>query len=792
MSRKTSLEFAVILSLFVLCAAPLYGQANFVVSSASAVGADIGAAELTGNVVFTVQSGTTSAAPLQITYSATITNSAASEISVSGTGALAAVATAPDLNRSINALIINVPAGGVAGNKIVIAGVRVSLQGLNTYRVTASITSSAAGGNAIAAGQNVITVIESILSPFSVTLDSNQINWDNGQMINPATTISIREGFVTAFSSDIGNYGQSVATQIRFTPFPSVPPGVKLTFPSTVGARETTGTLTTLSGVPETVPRDDGTTSVTYVFNGVAAGLGTPGSSTTTESFPVAVTAALSSAATTGNVTFQATLLPIGITTPTASLPSTAIPRYSERTLPDETDLITGTTDLALPFRAQAEGTYTGIALTNPQNFRVKATLTAYDSGGNLVAGQNIANPVTLVLPRQGQVAKVATEVFGNGFNANAAGTIRVQGKTSILPGFYLIGDTNGSRLDGATADLALALSWTWPAVFHQGPSATTILEIFNPGTTTANVTFKLYNSAGVLLTTGAVQVAPNGSIASNISTLFAGLDVNSFSGGYIQGKSDVQVVPRETFGNALDNNVLSLQSGAQRTTWQVAHFASGGGYTTEINFLNSNPSVPAQITLSATDNNGTLFPIANNPKFISIPPNSQLIQGVQDLFPGLGSGLSTGYLRVDVTPYNLGPFTTTPILLGFVRFSASNGYASASLPLYLPPYTDFVYSHVAQDLGYFTGVTLLNPNAAIAEVRLEVYDKNGTLVSFYLTSLAPGKKLAKLIYEMVPGSLGQIGGYIRVRSNLPISSFALFGTDNGQSLSAIPPQPLN
>jgi len=150
---------------------------------------------------------------------------------------------------------------------------------------------------------------------------------------------------------------------------------------------------------------------------------------------------------------------------------------------------------------------------------------------------------------------------------------------------------------------------------------------------------------------------------------------------------------------------------------------------------------------------------------------------------------LTTGYVRIEVEPYLIGPYPVVPLLTGSLRFSSADGYGSAALPLLIPPASEFIFSHVAQGQGYFTGVAMMNPNPEPVAFTLEVFKNDGTLVGSYTDSLQPGEKISKLLYQLVPASGRQLGGYTRVRSELPLVSFSLFGTDDGLSLSAILPQ---
>jgi hypothetical protein len=766
--------------------APVFGQAVFGVATSQPPCADIGVTELTGEIALTVLSGMTVAAPFAIEYSAPITNSSAAEIHVSGTLGLAGIDSVPTIDSGKHVISINVPARGSEGSQIHIRGVRVDLAGHGPIPVTATIKSVTTGGNTISAGQGTGPVTGLITAPFKIDL-GEPLSFRSGTPVVSSTSFTIREGYVNAFTDSVGDFGQTVPTEIRITPFPEIPKGVEVTLGARATAVGTGATLKTLSGNPVTLPSKSGSTSATYVFTS------TPESGAEQESFRILVTMTIDPKAEpavgSGSITFQAVMLPIGIAVPNTQFPSTAIPRYLERAVPDETELITGSVELAFPFQARQSGTYTGIAITNPLNYRVNVELKAYDANGAVIKGPEITNPVKLIMPRRGQIAKLATEFFGPGFNASTLGTIRAIGNTPVLVGFYLAGEENGTQLDGAVAEVDPINSWVWPTVFHKAPAPFNTYEVFDPGTSTAKAQLSLFDSNGHPIAEGSLTVAPAGTAIRTLEDIFAGIDLTSFEGGYIKGTSNTPLVVRHTFGNVRESNVLEGQVSIQKQSYYLAHFASGGGYESEINFVNVDRSVTAVISLTAIGEDGSALVTSGNPVGISIAPGMQWTRTVADLFPGLGDSLTTGYIRVEVEPYLIGPYPVVPLLTGSLRFSSADGYGSAALPLLIPPASEFIFSHVAQGQGYFTGVAMMNPNPESVTFTLEVFKNDGTLVGSYTDSLQPGEKISKLLYQLVPASGRQLGGYIRVRSGLPVVSFSLFGTDDGLSLSAIPPQ---
>jgi hypothetical protein len=453
---------------------------------------------------------------------------------------------------------------------------------------------------------------------------------------------------------------------------------------------------------------------------------------------------------------------------------------------------MTGLTELAFPFQRESGLTFTGVAITNPQSSRVRATLTAYDANGILITGGNITNPVNIVLPRRGQYARLASEIFGAAFNASSAGVIRVAGKTPQLEGFFLTGDMSGTKLDGGTGDIAATFVSYLPLVFQEGDAPFSQLEIFNPGNSAATVNLQLMDSNGTPLAAATRSIPAGGMLLQDVGDIFE-LDPGSIPGGYIKGMSDVAVVFRENFGDARESNILaSPQPVASLAGFYVPHFATGDQYSTELRIVNVSTARQASVTLTLLDDSGAPLSIPGNPAGVEISPGGQLSRTVASLFPGLGSGLVTGTIRVAVKAFSRGPFLTVPGITGAVRFYAANTSASATLPLFVAPARDLVYSHVAEDLGYFTGVAVMNPNAAPAGFTLDVYDKDGAQVGSLSSVLQPGERFSRLLPELVPASDGQVGGHIRIRSDAPLTSFALFGTDDLRALSAIPPQDLH
>jgi hypothetical protein len=112
-------------------------------------------------------------------------------------------------------------------------------------------------------------------------------------------------------------------------------------------------------------------------------------------------------------------------------------------------------------------------------------------------------------------------------------------------------------------------------------------------------------------------------------------------------------------------------------------------------------------------------------------------------------------------------------------------------LPLIQTLDQNLVFSHVASDATYFTGIALLNPNSVAANARIDILERQGSVIASGSVPIAAGGRVSQLITEFFPALAGRqlTGGYIRIASDQPLAGFALFGTHRLSALSAIPAQ---
>jgi hypothetical protein len=101
------------------------------------------------------------------------------------------------------------------------------------------------------------------------------------------------------------------------------------------------------------------------------------------------------------------------------------------------------------------------------------------------------------------------------------------------------------------------------------------------------------------------------------------------------------------------------------------------------------------------------------------------------------------------------------------------------------------IFSQVASNDTYFTGLALLNPGTSAAQAAIEVYDETGKLLASRTERIEAGRRVSQLLTQYFPELTGvsRSSGYIRISSDKDLAGFALFGTQSLTALSAVPPQ---
>ncbi len=418
---------------------------------------------------------------------------------------------------------------------------------------------------------------------------------------------------------------------------------------------------------------------------------------------------------------------------------------------------------------------HTGIAVANLSQEDAIVTFTAYERSGSLIRGEGIVNPAQRMLAAGAQLPIVDFELFGAGLaGRNPGGWIMVESTVAGVSAFTLIFDSNLSTLDGANVSFTPLTSFVFPEIEDQG---FTNIHVTNPHDVPVTLNFELMQPGGSARATASRTLNPYGAMAEGLAELFPSTTLSAAD--YLKVSSALGVVPFQLFGKS--GKYLEGLNGqaAGATNLYSPQYVVGGPWRSALSIVNLEGQA-GNLTLRLVGENGAQIGATRT---VPIAPYGKLHLTDQSFFgPGTGS-ITQGYVHIT---------SSGPKLAGNVVFGdpAKQRFASA-LPLVSALQREFVFSQVASNETYFTGLALLNPGAADAVVTLDLYRSDGTREASVTETLPAKRRMSRLVTEFFPSLAGQSrsSGYIRVTSSQGLASFALFGTHDLSVLSAIPAQ---
>ncbi len=199
------------------------------------------------------------------------------------------------------------------------------------------------------------------------------------------------------------------------------------------------------------------------------------------------------------------------------------------------------------------------------------------------------------------------------------------------------------------------------------------------------------------------------------------------------------------------------------------------GGNTSTLAMINQNTE-EATVTLTFHPNDGEL---EVDPVQVVLQYRELLTEDVAQLF-GLEDGGSFVSGWVELVSDRAG-------IVGSVEFQLFDGKAMSILPFFPEGEKRVIFSHVAQGLGFVTGVLALNPGDETATLDVILRAEDGSEVATAQLVLAPGERRAVLIEELFGEAIEQIGGRLELQSDVPVIMAEMFFSEDGEILSAVP-----
>ncbi len=432
---------------------------------------------------------------------------------------------------------------------------------------------------------------------------------------------------------------------------------------------------------------------------------------------------------------------------------------------------------LWFPFLVSSSMEGTGFAVSNASESVTNLEFRAYGPSGAALTLPN--NPSTTVLQPAGQLAKMGGDLFGEA--GPTSGWVELTADKQVGAFFQYVG--NGSLDGGKTFSqthrkLYFTRVLEGPSAFR-GKSGATTLNVVNPTAGSVQVTLTLRGPAGqVLASAPSRTIAAHGLLCATVAELFGLASVND---GYVTA----EVTQGEgVIGFALirfpeSRTVLGVngQPAGGATMLYSAQLAQAVVIFTNVKLVNT-ASQTRTLTITAIGDQGQ--PVAG-PVSRSLAAGVSIAEDASTLFALPPSGILVASLKIEADG---------PGVIGDVTFGNPDLLNAASLPLEESPFTRAIFSHVANGLGFYTGLALYNPGSQAAQVTLRVYRTNGSLAGTRQFTLGAGARISRLLdeAELVPQSTGQIGGYFVVESSQPLVGQELFGLGDFSVLSAVPP----
>ncbi|HEV8129665.1 MAG TPA: hypothetical protein VGQ81_00315 [Acidobacteriota bacterium] len=285
-------------------------------------------------------------------------------------------------------------------------------------------------------------------------------------------------------------------------------------------------------------------------------------------------------------------------------------------------------------------------------------------------------------------------------------------------------------------------------------------------------------------MTSSLPPLAPKAALQGKVGELFPSRPADT---AYLRFKSDVKLVADALVQNSARPTLAVL--GAQRVEAQsrVLNFpqlVDGADWFSEITIVNlSDKTIIA--TFRAFQENGSLFvPPALNANTVQrpLPPGAILRISAAELFGFRQDATQVGWLQVEGSALGL---------TGYVGYGTRSNPTRAIVAAQHAPVTRAVFSHQAEAAGFFTGLAVLNPSTLTANVEVDSVNADGTLRGVTKKALKPNQRESKLLHEWVSAANGAAGGYILIRSDVPVIATELFGTTTLSALANVPPQPI-
>lgn len=462
-------------------------------------------------------------------------------------------------------------------------------------------------------------------------------------------------------------------------------------------------------------------------------------------------------------------------------------------------DLLENTQRLIVPRLLSTDDWFTGVALTSHVGETANLVLTGFRQSGLPFADNSdtedvieFKNPRERTVNPQSQLTFTARSLLESPPGIPIDGWLNIETDHGPLSGFFMTGDPAIKRLDGGLIVSSTDTKFVLPVVRIDG-DFTTEINVTNPNRNTLSATIDLFDKQGEQVGEATRQVASQGVLSVNLrdtgtasspNGLFNDSVLGDFTEGYLVVSTPEGGTAFERFfdGQRLGslNGIPVEGNDAQSVSTLFApQVVTFGGNDTILDLI-YNGEDTAQISIRLRDNDGKdVVP----PAQVTLEPGEMLRQSLRDLFeltsPGPGQ-LVQGWMEIDSDQEGIS---------GSVEVQVFGDRGLTALPLESSPGRSLVFSHVAQGMGFTTGLEVLNTGSQDANVTVEIHKAGGDLVDRVELVVGAGKRDIRLLKDWFPSLTEQVGGFIRITSDQPVFGVEVFYTNDLETMAAVPAQ---
>ena len=371
--------------------------------------------------------------------------------------------------------------------------------------------------------------------------------------------------------------------------------------------------------------------------------------------------------------------------------------------------------------------------------------------------------------------------LFGSSLDPETVGWFQAVSEVDGLTGFFLFLDSPTTLFDGA--DLPKSSE---TIVFNEvrlSDDFTTELNIINPSSSQATIEIELIG--GDVLLIEELILAPNGVARLDVANSFNLESIGIPDSAYIQASSDVPIAGFEFVRGVRDLLGLNARPDSEQLNRLFfPQMAVLGGLETQLVVVNYSAE-SAILTMTAHQPDGSLYDGENlqtNPVVRPLSAGEVLQEDVAEMFGFFGEILLQGWIEVE---------STSEAINGTLSCAIPSIGSQAAVAGETIGRTRALFSHIStrEELGFFTGVAVLNSGSLVTNVQMVAVNPVGMVLGSVGMTLRPRERISKLITELIPEADDQDGGFVWVSSDLPVYLSSLFGSDRDGVLANVPPQ---